>query len=59
MNKDFNNFLNSFDYLKLSEDTFNEISAKNINEPAEIITYKAIPEITIRMLEKYHNWLNN
>lgn len=59
MSKSFNDFLQTFDYKKLSEDIFNEISRKNVDESPTLIMYKAIPEISIKMLEKYHNWLNS
>lgn len=57
--KDFNDFLSTFDYRKFSENIFDEISRKNISLDPLLITYKAIPEVSIRLLEKYHNWLNS
>lgn len=59
MSKNFNDFLNTVDYRKISENVFNEISRKNISEPADIIMYKSIPEVSIKLLEQYHNWLNS
>lgn len=59
MPKNYNDFLKTFDYKELSEKIFNDINSKNINEDSTLIMYKAIPEINIKMLEKYHNWLNS
>lgn len=59
MGKDFNKFLDSVDYKSISEKTYNEFYSKHANEPAEIIFHEAIPEITIKLLNEYHNWLNS
>ena len=59
MPKNFNDFLKTVDYKKISEETFNEFSKKNINDPPEVTMYKAIPEVSIKLLEKYHNWINS
>ncbi len=59
MSKNFNDFLKTVDYKRLSKETFDEISQKNVNDSAEIIMYKAIPEVSIKLLEKYHNWINS
>lgn len=59
MSKNFNDFLGTVDYKKISEETFNEFSKKYINESPEIIMYKVIPEVSIKLLEKYHNWINS
>ena len=59
MPKNFNDFLKTVDYKRLSKETFDEISQKNVNDSAEIIMYKAIPEVSIKLLEKYHNWINS
>ena len=59
MSKNFNDFLKTVDYKRLSKETFDEISQKNVNDSAEIIIYKAIPEVSIKLLEKYHNWINS
>lgn len=59
MSKNFDNFLKTVDYKQLSEETFNELTQKNTNDSSEIIIYKAIPEVFIKLLEKYHNWINS
>ena len=59
MSMNFNDFLKTVDYKRLSKETFDEISQKNVNDSAEIIMYKAIPEVSIKLLEKYHNWINS
>lgn len=59
MSKNFKDFLATTNYKKLSEETFNEVSQKNINDSSEMIMYKAIPEVCIKLLENYHNWLNS
>ncbi len=59
MNKNFNDFLNSVNYKELFDSICNDISNKNYSEPAEVSLYKAIPEFNIKLLEKYHNWLNS
>lgn len=59
MSKDFNDFLNTVDYRKLSENTFNEISRINPNKSTDEIMYESIPEVSIKLLEKYHQWLNS
>ena len=59
MSKNFNDFLKTVDYKRLSKETFDEISQKNVNDSAEIIMYKAIPEVSIKLLEKYHNRINS